>query len=330
MLHWQVPKWLSRTSLVTRVIIGSSVLHLLALIAIFVVNQGSSQFHITISGTMINPNSEIVFMPLHRSLQQGGAKSVGNGQSKNSTKSSAAQMEKSKEVSGTTLVKLRTHPSIQPSPRLRRTGGTFTPELTEGSGRAEKKKAQLKKVADKKNEKITQPTPKASDSAKATTDKTAGTEKEAAAKKDSKKIESKSPAKNENVQSKVDKPESKVEEAAQATLTNTNNAISASSDAAVGSSDSVVYVGQMEMDALQAQEYIQQELAQHWAPPSGMRSDLFAIITLTIDFEGAIKKVELTTSSGNLLFDTAAKKAAAQITPARWTFGKELSITFKP
>ena len=113
-------------------------------------------------------------------------------------------------------------------------------------------------------------------------------------------------------------------------LTENNNNVSASSSTASGDGNNIIYVGQAEMDALQAQEYIQQELAQHWSPPAGMRSDLFALVTITVDYEGAIKKIDLITSSGNLLFDTAAKKAAAQITPARWTYGKELSITFKP
>lgn len=257
------------------------------------VYQGTSQFNITISGNMINPNSEIVFMPLHRSIKQsiGGGKSSNAAPARASNKSSVAQVEKAIDAGGTTLVKI-----VQPKAK---------PKLS----KKEAKKAEEKKALDAKNEKA---------------------KKEAAAKKDSKKIESKLPVKNENVQSKVDKPESKVEEATQPTRANTNNAISDSSSAPVGALDNLVYVGQAEMDALQAQDYIQHELAQHWAPPSGMRADLFAIVTLTIDFEGVIKKVDLATSSGNLLFDTAAKKASAQITPARWTFGKELSITFKP
>lgn len=267
------------------------------------VYQGTSQFNITISGNMINPNSEIVFMPLHRSIKQpiGGGKSGNGAPAKASNKSSAAQVEKAIDVGGTTLVKI-----VQPKAKPK--------------SKKELKKAESKKALDAKNEKATQPTPKA----------TAGTEKEAAVKKDS-KTKQKLPA-------IVHKPETKAEaEVPQTTKqeistenANINNDRSTPSIATDGAIDNVVYVGQAEMDALQAQEYIQQELSQHWAPPSGMRSDLFAIITLTIDFEGVIKKVDLATSSGNLLFDTAAKKAAAQITPARWTFGKELSITFKP
>ncbi len=101
-------------------------------------------------------------------------------------------------------------------------------------------------------------------------------------------------------------------------------------DSAQADQKNVMYVGQEQMDALQAQEYIQQELAQHWSPPAGMRADLSAVVMLIIDTEGTIANINLAVASGNLLFDTAAKKAAAQITPARWMYGKEIAITFKP
>lgn len=273
------------------------------------VYQGTSQFNITISGNMINPNSEIIFMPLHRSIKpQAGAKSAGGGQSKASAKSSAAQVEKPLEAGATTLVKI-----VQPKAK---------PKLS----KKEAKKAEAKKALDAKNEKAKK------------IDKSLKKENPArpAVSAEAQQSEGRKPV--EGNEHASDKPEAKVEtknpqnaqEVSAAANSNQNSNSSASSDVAVGSSDNVVYVGQAEMDALQAQEYIQQELAQHWAPPSGMRSDLFAVVTLTVDFEGAIKKVDLVTSSGNLLFDTAAKKAAALITPARWTYGKELSITFKP
>lgn len=317
MLHWQVPKLLSRISLEARVIFCSTLLHLFLLIALFVVYQGAANFNVTISGNMINPDAEIVFMPLHRSIKQptSGSKSGSTIQTNASKKSHAAQSEKSKEIaSGTTLVKI-----IQPKAKTKSTQPT--PKATAGREK-ESKKAEAKKALDAKNEKATQPTAKA----------TAGTEKEASAKKDT-KIEDKASIKKDKLEAKVE--EKKAAEAAPdktSEVKGNNNVTSASSSAAAGSSDTsnIVYVGQEEMDSLQAQEYIQQELAQHWAPPAGMRSDLFAVITLTIDFDGVIKQVELTQASGNLLFDTAAKKAAAHITPARWTYGKKLAITFKP
>lgn len=261
------------------------------LIALFVVYQGATNYKVTISGSMINPDAEIVFMPLHRSIKQPEKKS--SEVTKQISQKSVASSTKVNEEGGTTIVKI-----VQAKPKAKAT-------------------KEAKKAVAKKNEKVT------------------GPEKEIAAKKNV-KLESKS-------SSQVEKPEPKIEEkkAVEATSEKTidikeNNISSNSSVATMEATDTrandtnIVYVGQEEMDSLQAQEYVQQELAQHWAPPAGMRSDLQAIITLTIDFEGAIKHIELTHASGNLLFDTAAKKAAAQITPARWAYGKKFAITFKP
>lgn len=294
MLRWQVPKWLNGISLITRVIVCSTILHFIAMVAIFVVYQGSSQFNITISGNMINPNSEIVFMPLHRSLhQQSGAKSSSASQSKGTPKSSAGYIEKTLEVGATTLVKI-----VQPKLKARE--------------KKEAKKTESKKMLDAKTEK---------------------TKIETVSKKETAKPEAKLSTKSSKLEKKVEAAQSQQDTKQETFIENANlnsNTGSPSVAMNVATDSNVVYVGQAEMDALQAQDYIQQELAQHWAPPTGMRTDLLAVVTLIIDFEGAIKKVDITTASGNLLFDTAAKKAAAQITPARWAYGKELSITFKP
>lgn len=272
--HWQALKRLSSISLEARVIIVSVILHAFLLIAIFVVYQGGAQYHITISSTMINPDAEIVFMPLHRSLQQGVMKGSVPSEGKTAAKKSSLAAAEQTPKDGTTLVKI-----VQSKPKAK--------------VKKEIKKADTKKVVDKKN---------------TSAQKTEPAKQETSAQK------------NEEV-----KPEP-----AKATLQESLNEQSSNTSVANATDTNVVYVGQAEMDALQAQEYIQQELAQHWSPPAGMRADLFVIVILSIDFEGAIKKVDIATSSGNLLFDTAAKKAAAQITPARWAYGKELSITFKP
>lgn len=246
------------------------------------VYQGGAQYNITISGNMINPDAEIVFMPLHRSIKQTAKGS--SGVAKQASSKVVATSAKVKDEPGTTIVK------------------------------------------------IAQAKPKAKKESKKTAAKNEKNKKDVAVKKDS-KTEPKLPAKSDKPEPKVESKQ--LEQDVQApekteSKENINNNSANTSTATQGAVDSVVYVGQAEMDALQAQEYIQQELAQHWSPPTGMRSDLFAVVTLSIDFEGAIKKVDVTTSSGNLLFDTAAKKAAGHITPARWTYGKELSITFKP
>ncbi|GMU19431.1 MAG: hypothetical protein AMXMBFR12_06230 [Candidatus Babeliales bacterium] len=288
MLHWQVPKWLSKFSLEAWVIICSILLHLFVLIALFVAYQGTANFNVTISGSMINPDAEIVFMPLHRSIkQQNKTTSAVIKKTNSGSKSIVAP----KDEPDATIVKI-----IQTKPRSKVT-------------------KESKKAVDKKNDK---------------------SNKETVAKKET-KTEAKAPSKNEKPEQKVEEkkitPEvvNKVIEDTKVTNNNPTNSSIATDGAIDKAVDAnIVYVGQEEMDSLQAQEYIQQELAQHWAPPAGMRSDLQAIITLTIDFEGVIKHIELTQASGNLLFDTAAKKAAAHITTARWAYGKKFAITFKP
>jgi hypothetical protein len=106
--------------------------------------------------------------------------------------------------------------------------------------------------------------------------------------------------------------------------------LSANSDAPVSEGDNVLYVGQQEMEALQMQDYIQQEMAQHWSPPFGMRKDLMCIVKVVVAFDGTLASIDFEQASGVLLFDGAAKKAVSQLQPPRWAYGKELSITFKP
>jgi outer membrane biosynthesis protein TonB len=92
----------------------------------------------------------------------------------------------------------------------------------------------------------------------------------------------------------------------------------------------IMYIGQQEMDSLQMQNFIEQEMAQHWSPPAGMRKDISCIIKVLIGFDGAISKIEIEQPSGVLIFDGAAKRAASQMAPAQWAYGKEIVLTFKP
>ena len=91
-----------------------------------------------------------------------------------------------------------------------------------------------------------------------------------------------------------------------------------------------IYVGQQEMEALQLQEFIQREIAQHWMPPPGMPKETSCIIKVTIAFDGNSASADIQQSSGVLIFDGAARKAALKLQPPKWTYGKELLLTFKP
>ena len=91
-----------------------------------------------------------------------------------------------------------------------------------------------------------------------------------------------------------------------------------------------IYVGQEEMEALRLQEYIQNEMAQHWRPPSGMAKNLQCLVKIVIDRDGMLDAVIIEQSSGSGLFDSAARAAASQLEPSVLMHGKELLVTFKP
>lgn len=94
--------------------------------------------------------------------------------------------------------------------------------------------------------------------------------------------------------------------------------------------DNVVYVGQAEMEALQLQEFIQNEMAAHWTPPAGIRSDAQCIVKILVSHDGKNNQIVLEQPSKILLFDSAARRAATQLQPPQWAYGKEILITFKP
>lgn len=92
----------------------------------------------------------------------------------------------------------------------------------------------------------------------------------------------------------------------------------------------IVYVGQAEMEALQLQEFIQNEMAAHWSPPMGIRSDAQCVVKIIVSHDGKNNQIILEQPSKILLFDSAAKRAATQLQPPQWAYGKEILVTFKP
>ncbi len=75
---------------------------------------------------------------------------------------------------------------------------------------------------------------------------------------------------------------------------------------------------------------LQQELAKHWQPPVGIAHECVCAITAQIDRQGKIENIIIDDSSGVLMFDVAARTAMLAMELPRWTWGKSLSITFKP
>ena len=309
-LHWQLLKWLKGLSLGTKIILISTLGHLWVLFSLFVLYKGSSPYNVVVTSTMINTDVPVVFMPLHKSLNKssGGQKQRGVDQKngKSMTQSSAQDLTTAKTVkekAATILVEpIRSNPSTS-------------------SGRAEKKKKVTKdKKQSQKEVKADQKKKKLAD-AKALADKKKS-DREVFDKEQKKEKESIS-ARPELVEG-FERDKKLVEQKSLQP-----QPLSLNADAAPDG-DNVLYVGQQEMEALQMQDYIQQEMAQHWSPPSGMRKDLMCIVKVIVAFDGTLARIDLEQPSGVLLFDGAAKKAASQLQPPRWAYGKELSITFKP
>ncbi len=100
-------------------------------------------------------------------------------------------------------------------------------------------------------------------------------------------------------------------------------------EAGTSVTENVVIVGQQEMDALELQNYLHQELVNSWRPPMGMRKNVSCVVKIQISFDGALS-CAMEQSSGVLIFDDAAQRAARTLQVASWMHGKELLITFKP
>jgi outer membrane biosynthesis protein TonB len=88
-------------------------------------------------------------------------------------------------------------------------------------------------------------------------------------------------------------------------------------------------VGTLELQELQMQEYINEQMAQHWHPPAGFDEQLECQLRLIINLQGKIKQIVIDKTSGTRAYDAAAQLAAVALEIPRWAYGKELSLTFK-
>ncbi len=288
-LQLNLRKWLSGYSLKTKITAASAFGHLCVLFSLFVVYRGNEQYHILVTGTMINTDVPIVFLPMHKSLMQTG------GQKKSSSTASSVKAEQSitPAKKGTVAIAL---PEVKKKSKktLRQASADAKAKAyKQGELKKKNKKETVKPVEEKKIE----------DPSRRIKDDAPQDERKSEPKKE---IENPKPAHGEE-DSKS--PSRTIE----------------------GADDpNVLYVGQQEMDAFQMQDYIHQEMAQHWSPPAGMRKDISCVIKVIIGFDGVISSIEVQESSGVLIFDGAAKRAAAQLTPPQWAYGKEILLTFKP
>ncbi len=290
-LHWQLLHWFKRLSLAARVGIFSCLGHLFVLFALFVVYKGNGVYNVIISSTMINTDAKIVYMPLHRSIKQSAQKSTCARASSLKSSSSAAPKAQTKIDNGpSTTIITRKNPKPVAASKKK------NKEEKIKAKKATSKIVESKKIVEKKE------IPKAEVAKPEVKPKDVEPIKPAQEIKEAQKVETQTNATSEN-----------------SVATNVDQNV-----------ENVVYVGQAEMEALQLQEFIQNEMAAHWTPPAGIRSDAQCVVKIIVSHDGQNNQIVLEQPSKILLFDSAARRAAAQLQPPSWAYGKEILITFKP
>ena len=91
-----------------------------------------------------------------------------------------------------------------------------------------------------------------------------------------------------------------------------------------------IYVGQLEMAALQMQDEMQKEVSKSWQPPAGLPKHLQCTVRILIDWNGKPREAMVEKPSGVLMYDISARTAISQLQQLpRWAHGKEFTITFK-
>jgi outer membrane biosynthesis protein TonB len=100
-------------------------------------------------------------------------------------------------------------------------------------------------------------------------------------------------------------------------------------ESAPADAQDVLYVGQLERDALLVQQEVQQQIEEQWRPPSGLGRNLACKIKVLVDWNGNITDVAVHEKSGVLAFDVSAKTALRAIALPKTAWGKELIFNFQ-
>lgn len=90
-----------------------------------------------------------------------------------------------------------------------------------------------------------------------------------------------------------------------------------------------VYVGQLEMAALQMQDEMQQEVSKVWQPPAGLPKDLECTVKIVVDWSGKTQEAIVEQPSGVLMYDISARTAASKLCLPKAVRGKTVNIIFK-
>jgi outer membrane biosynthesis protein TonB len=108
--------------------------------------------------------------------------------------------------------------------------------------------------------------------------------------------------------------------------------IPAHADAAVGQEleELSLMVGADAQTVAAAHEFqlLQEEIAQYWHPPAGIDNSRPCVVKICVGFDGKPFDIEISKSSGVLMYDVAARTALRQTMLPKWTYGKRLVIAF--
>ncbi|MBT3455701.1 hypothetical protein HN446_01425 [bacterium] len=92
--------------------------------------------------------------------------------------------------------------------------------------------------------------------------------------------------------------------------------------------EDVVYMGRYDIEALHAQELLQEAIQSVWKMPVGMPSGTSCELKVTIDWRGSAHSIEMSKSSNIRMFDVAARTAASRTSYPKMFYGKTVSINF--
>lgn len=88
-------------------------------------------------------------------------------------------------------------------------------------------------------------------------------------------------------------------------------------------------VSPKEVELLKKINELQKELTRVWHPPVVQKAHPSCTLDIFINWSGAIESITIKESSGILLFDAAARKAAYDMHIPVWAKGKSITITLK-
>jgi len=100
-------------------------------------------------------------------------------------------------------------------------------------------------------------------------------------------------------------------------------------DAVQDSNQGVVQANYREVEDRRRQVLLQKELAKCWKVPIGVSHDCVCQIRAVVSWDGVVKELDVTKSSGVLMYDVAARSALYTMKMPAWSKGKSLTITFK-